>query len=113
MVCTEAMMLVPAFMFQLPLMLKLALEASMILEAMPLLLEVVSVPPLKLKIELVTPFNTTLVASSDWTIMAPPESNVLVAAVAPGPILRVARGELMAPPLVTASVPLLMTVFPL
>ena len=63
MVATLLMTLVPPFKFQLPLIVQLAFDASKILAARPLLFEVVSVPPVKLKTEKLV--AATLVAISD------------------------------------------------
>ena len=56
------------------------------LAAMPLLFEVVSVPPAKLKMELFNPLRFTLVARMVWTVTAPPAASVFVATVEPKPI---------------------------
>ena len=107
------MRLVPPFRFQLPLTLKLALEASRMFAASPLLFEVVRVPPLKLKMELVGPPHTTLVASSVRTVRdEPPPVSVTVDRFTSDPIFNIPAGELIAPPFVTISVPALTVVLP-
>ena len=111
-VATLLKIFVPPFRFQLLFMVQLTLEANSILDASPLLFEVVSVPPAKVKTELETPPLTTLVASNVWTVMAPPAASVFVARFTSGPMFNVALGELIEPPFVTINVPALIVVLP-
>ena len=106
-VAAESILFVPLFMFQLPLILKVVLEASRKLAAV-VLLEVVRVPPLNLKREAVVLDELPLVTSRSPTVMEPVPARVKV----PVPTVRVAEPELITPPLVTTSVLLVTEVLP-
>ena len=102
---------VPAFMIQLPATFQVELDAIRMFAARPLMFEVVNVPPLKLKTELVGEPQARLVASSVLTVIAPPDSSVFVpASPTVAPMFSIPFGEKMEPPLVTTSVPALMIV---
>ena len=111
-VLTFMRMFVPPFMIQLPPTFQVELEAIRMLAANPLLFDVVSVPPLKVKIELVGAPQARLVTKIVCTVMEPPAFKTFVPpAPAWAPMIRLVLGEKMEP--LTVSVPPLMTVPPL
>ena len=77
---------------------------------MPLPLDVVNVPPLKLKTGMFCSNDVSLLATTrDCTVMLPPAAKMFVPVLA---TTSVPFGELMAPPFVTISTPALIIVFP-